>query len=136
MFTYKDLKDGMICTLRNGEQLMVFKGRMYSFKSTDTSNSLEFLSQGVISQWNTDNMQLFNNVISNSDIVKVEYNGEIIWKRVEYVSFMEAVNSGKRFKYKDWGDYLFLSEVMDNLRQYFDIDIKEMINEKLWMIEE
>ena len=44
MFTYKDLKDGMICTLRNGDQLMVFKGWMYSFKSTDTSNSLEFLS--------------------------------------------------------------------------------------------
>ena len=136
MFTYKDLKDGMICTLRNGEQLMVFKGRVYSFKSTDMSNSLEFLSQGVISQWNTDNMQLFNNVISNSDIVKVEYDGEIIWKRVEYVSFMKAVNSGKRFKYETWGNYLSLGEVMDRLRQYFDIVTKEMINKKLWIIEE
>ena len=136
MFTYKDLKDGMICTLRDGKQLMVFKGRMYSFKSTDTSNSLEFLSQGVVGQWNADNMQLFGNAISKSDIMKVEYMGEVVWKRMEHVSFIEAVNSGKRFKYETWGDYLSLGEVMDRLGQFFDTGIKEMINKKLWVIEE
>ena len=136
MFTYKDLKDGMICTLRNGEQLMVFKGRVYSFKSTDMSNPLEFLSQGVISQWNTDNMQLFNNVISNSDIVKVEYDGEIIWKRVEYVSFIEAVNSEERFKHEDWEYYLPLDDVMLKLSQYSNSDIEKMIQSKGWIIEE
>ena len=136
MFTYKDLKDGMVCTLRNGERLMVFKGWMYSFKSTDINKSLEFLSQGVNGQWKADNMQLCDNVITESDIMKVEYDGEIVWKRMEYVSFIEAVNSGKRFKYETWGDYLSLGEVMDRLGQYFDIGIKEMINKKLWIIEE
>ena len=136
MFTYKDLKDGMICTLRNGEQLMVFKGRVYSFKSTDMSNSLEFLSQGVIGQWNADNMQLFDNVITESDIMKVEYDGEIVWKLQKCVSFIEAVNSEERFKHEDWEYYLPLDDVMLKLSQYSNSDIEKMIQSKGWIIEE
>lgn len=133
--TYKDLKDGMICTLRDGKKYMVFKDWMYEFKENKVSGGHDFIHWGKTFQWNKDELKMFGNQHS-SDIMKVEYDGKIIWERVEYVSFMDAVNSEKKFKHKDWNYYLYLCEALEFMSEQLDSDVEEIMNKKEWIIEQ
>ena len=94
---YTDLKDGMICTLRDGRKCLVLTERMYEIKRVDNDMIIEIDNRGKTFQWNHKELMLWNEE-SDSNIIKVEYMGEIIWERVEYVTFMDAVNSEKKFK--------------------------------------
>jgi len=61
---------------------------------------------------------------------------EDVWELVQKpVSFMEAVNSGKRFKPDTWSHYYFLTEVLEALYGYHDDDAKTILNGK-WLVEE
>ena len=132
---YTDLKDGMICYLRDGRKCLVLTERMYEIKRDNDDMITEIDNRGKTYQWNYEELMLWDNK-SDSDIIKVEYMGEIIWERVDYVSFMEAVNSERRFKYKRWEDYYYLCEVLRILSDFQDSNVEEMMNKKEWIIEQ
>ena len=122
---YTDLKDGMICYLRDGRKCLVLTERMYEIGRVDNDMIIEIDNRGKTYQWSYEELMILDEK-SNSDIIKVEYMGEIIWERIDYVSFMEAVNSGKKFKYKDWVEYHICTEVLrilGNKQQfnYYDV---------------
>ena len=131
----KELKDGMVLTFKDGRQAIIFKERVYEIK--ESKNRCFFDNLGCIEQWNNENLTLWGTHPSKSDIMKVEYMGETIWELVEYVSFMDAVNSGKRFKYKGWNFYFEeLRGVLYYIEStYTDEEIKKILNEKAWIIE-
>lgn len=58
-------------------------------------------------------------------------------KPVEYVDFMTAVKSGKRFKWKEWNDFVVLDRVLLHLNHKRNSNIKEMLQDPNgWVIEE
>ena len=132
---YTDLKDGMICYLRDGRKCLVLTERMYEIKRDNNDMITEIDNRGKTYQWNYEELMLWDNK-SDSDIIKVEYMGEIIWERVDYVSFMEAVNSERRFKHKRWEDYYYLCEALRILSDFQDSNVEEMMNKKEWIIEQ
>lgn len=69
----------------------------------------------------------------NCDIMKIEYNGQIVWKRKEYVSFDSARKSGKKFKHKDWEFYQPLPMVLELLSS--SENINKMLDSKEWEVE-
>ena len=54
----------------------------------------------------------------------------------KYVTFMEAVNSKKRFKYDGWCEYHHFQIVLDMLIGNTDEKSRNMVNSKKWIIEE
>ena len=130
---YTDLKDGMICYLRDGRKCLVLTERMYEIKRVDNDMIIEIDNRGKTYQWSYEELMILDEK-SNSDIIKVEYMGEIIWERIDYVSFMEAVNSGKKFKYKDWVEYHICTEVLRILGNMNEAT--EKMNEVAWVIEQ
>ena len=130
---YTDLKDGMICYLRDGRKCLVLTERMYEIKRVDNDMIIEIDNRGKTYQWSYKELMILDKK-SNSDIIKVEYMGEIIWERIDYVSFMEAVNSGKKFKYKDWVEYHICTEVLRILGNMNEAT--EKMNEVAWVIEQ
>ena len=130
---YTDLKDGMICYLRDGRKCLVLTERMYEIERVDNDMIIEIDNRGKTYQWSYKELMILDKK-SNSDIIKVEYMGEIIWERVDYVSFMEAVNSGKKFKYKDWVEYHICTEVLKILGNMNEAT--EKMNEVAWVIEQ
>ena len=130
---YTDLRDGMICYLRDGRKCLVLTERMYEIKRDNDDMITEIDNRGKIYQWCHKELMLWDEK-SNSDIIKVEYMGEIIWERIDYVSFMEAVNSGKKFKYKDWVEYHICTEVLRILGNMNEAT--EKMNEVAWVIEQ
>ena len=130
---YTDLKDGMICYLRDGRKCLVLTERMYEIKRVDNDMITEIDNRGKTYQWSYEELMILDEK-SNSDIIKVEYMGEIIWERVDYVSFMEAVNSGKKFKYKDWVEYHICTEALKILGNMNEAT--EKMNEVAWVIEQ
>ena len=131
--TYQDLKDGMILTLREGKKFMVFKDWVYEFEENKVSGGYKFIHWGKTFQWDRDELKMFRG-LDSSDVMKVEYMGEIILERVEYVSFMDAVNSGKKFKYKDWVEYHICTEALKILGNMNEAT--EKMNEVAWVIEQ
>ena len=130
---YTDLKDGMICYLRDGRKCLVLTERMYEIKRVDNDMITEIDNRGKTFQWSYEELMILDEK-SNSDIIKVEYMGEIIWERIDYVSFMEAVNSGKKFKYKDWVEYHICTEALKILGNMNEAT--EKMNEVAWVIEQ
>ena len=130
---YTDLKDGMICYLRDGRKCLVLTERMYEIERVDNDMIIEIDNRGKTYQWSYEELMILDKK-SNSDIIKVEYMGEIIWERIDYVSFMEAVNSGKKFKYKDWVEYHICTEVLRILGNMNEAT--EKMNEVAWVIEQ
>ena len=130
---YTDLKDGMICYLRDGRKCLVLTERMYEIERVDNDMIIEIDNRGKTYQWSYEELMILDEK-SNSDIIKVEYMGEIIWERIDYVSFMEAVNSGKKFKYKDWVEYHICTEVLRILGNMNEAT--EKMNEVAWVIEQ
>ena len=130
---YTDLKDGMICYLRDGRKCLVLTERMYEIERVDNDMIIEIDNRGKTYQWSYEELMILDEK-SNSDIIKVEYMGEIIWERIDYVSFMEAVNSGKKFKYKDWVEYHICTEALKILGNMNEAT--EKMNEVAWVIEQ
>lgn len=79
-----DLKDGMIVLNRNGDARFIMDERM-------VDNKQHTYSVGYIN-FNEDLTHKNDHMF---DIVKASYMGEALWERVEYVSFMEAVEHGE-----------------------------------------
>ena len=122
-----DLKDGMVVTYRNGEVRILIGEVLYE----GLQDILETMS--CLKWFNCDMTHIGD---SKFDIMKVEYMNEVLWQRVEYVDFMTAVNSGKKFKHASWKRYITLVLALQYLSDMQSVDdIKKLINSKEWMME-
>ena len=127
----EDLKDGMILIDSFGTKRVVCgKGKKQLNMNTWDIHDIDsvFLSNEL-----------------NKAILKIEYDGLIIWEREKkYLTLGEAIETGKSFKHKDCDDYYFnLYMVIEDLRDYCVGGTKEInqyilsqINSKVWEVEE
>ena len=94
-----------------------------------------------IGQWSddlegayTDNLR-YHDDCSLNDIMKIEYKGKVVWERkVNYVSFDEAVKSGKRIRNEKWANFYTLQDVIAMWNVYLESTAREEIS-GLWEIE-
>ena len=68
-----DLKTGMIVTLRRGVERVIIGERLFEEEGFITS---------TLKNYNDD--LTYTNNCTSEDIMKIEYGGKIIWKRVEW----------------------------------------------------
>ena len=130
-FTKQDLKDGMVLTYRNGETRVLFDKKLYG-----TMKEGKLLYHGkTVGEYSVD-LKDQSNIGNDMDIAKVEYMGETLWERKEYVTFDEARKSGKEFKYHKWDCNGELPWVMYKMNEYSPLTINRMLDEKLWEIEQ
>ncbi|MFT8313197.1 MAG: hypothetical protein ABF633_02960 [Clostridium sp.] len=63
---------------------------------------------------------------------------EGIWIEIkkEYMTFIEAIKTGAKFKYKSWDNYDTLEEAIYDLSNLSNEQIGEMIKEKAWEVQE
>lgn len=116
-FTKADLKDGMIVTYRHGEERTILGGVLYS---KEVGNScfavplldISFKAQIPLKMWNVDLTYSENPYL---DIVKVTYDGKVLWERKEIkLSDTErawlsvAKHDGKRYIARDRDGRLYV----------------------------
>ena len=144
-FTTKDLKDGMILTLRNGEERLYIRSWVKAIGNIRDSLS----NCGMITQWGENFEFGFG---GEKDIVKVEYMNEVLWEREkekEYFTLEEVIKTGKKFKHRDNEEFsLGLPNQLYSLGRKSESGwsretckdknnyILEQINSKVWEIEE
>ena len=82
----------------------------------------------------TDNLKYYGGCSLN-DIMKIHYKGKVVWERkVNYVSFDEAVKSGKRIRNEKWANFYTLQDVIAMWNVYLESTAREEIS-GLWEIE-
>ena len=82
----------------------------------------------------TDNLKYYDDCPIN-DIMKIEYKGKVVWERkVNYVSFDEAVKSGKRIRNEKWASFYTLQDIIAMWNVYLESTAREEIS-GLWEIE-
>jgi hypothetical protein len=57
-------------------------------------------------------------------------------KEKEYMSFEEAIKTGKKFKHKDWDGYYNFIESIKKVSWKSDTHIDQMLEEKVWEVED
>lgn len=128
----EELKDGMIIIDDMGvKRLICDSGMLY----------LNLLNYQV---YKIDNIY-YNDVLTKQHI-KIEYEGQVVWEREEYVTLHEAVATGKRFKHRICEKYFYnlymaFEELRDcvctryNETKEINEYILEQMNEKAWEVE-
>lgn len=58
------------------------------------------------------------------------------YEEPKYITFDEAVKSGKRFKYKNCSEYMNLETVLWDLHENWKDSARNMLSKKVWLIEE
>ena len=76
-FTKADLKDGMVVTYRKGDNRIVVNGKLYNYDNCDT----KLYYCDTLENWRSSD--LTNVFGKNFDIMKVEYDGKVLWERKE-----------------------------------------------------
>ena len=73
------------------------------------------------------------NIIKELDIMKIEYQGETVWERKEYVTLTDAIKTGKKIKHKDWNDFISPAQALILISN--DIHLINLFTEKAWEVE-
>ena len=73
------------------------------------------------------------NIIKELDIMKIEYQGETVWERKEYVTLTDAIKTGKKIKYKDWNDFISPTQALILISN--DVHLINLFTEKVWEVE-
>ena len=122
------LTTGVIFTTGdNSECVTLGDGTAYMLDGGQWSDDLECVY--------ADNLRYYNDCPIN-DIIKIEYKGKVVWERkINYVSFDEAVKSGKRIRNEKWAKFFTLQEALGMLRISSESTAREKIT-GLWEIEE
>ena len=74
-----------------------------------------------------------SNIIKELDIMKIEYQGETVWERKEYVTLTDAIKTGKKIKHKDWNDFISPAQALILISN--DIHLINLFTEKAWEVE-
>ena len=85
-----DLKNGMIVTLRRGVERVIVGERLFEEEEGFITSTLK----------NYNNDLTYTNNCTSEDIMKIEYGGKIIWKRVEW----DKIPMGTKVKVWDCND--------------------------------
>jgi hypothetical protein len=75
-FTKDDLKDGMICILRNGEVTAVIQDKIVFYTNGSGGNFLKSYNYNL-------EYERYKDKNPHHDIMQVSFNGEVIWERKE-----------------------------------------------------
>ena len=73
------------------------------------------------------------NIIKELDIMKIEYQGETVWERKEYVTLTDAIKTGKKIKHKDWNDFISPAQALILISN--DVHLINLFTEKAWEVE-
>ena len=134
-FRKSDLKDGMVLTIRYGSKYHLISNEHYFFTCGQMQGfcalHLKDYDDDLI--YKDDTRQTWD----SNDIVKVEYMGETIWERKEYVRFDVARKSGRKFKHQSWVDYVGIDMALGRLAHGVQLkSTNEMLDDKMWEIEQ
>lgn len=128
-----DLKDGMIITNRKGARFiaMVVSGMTIDMNTDE-------VIRGNFDSFNDD---LIHECSNEWDMMKIEYMGETVWERKEYVTFLEALSSEKRIKLQGGYRFLNVSEAFHFMNTVYNHyggtkEVTRLMREKLWEIEQ
>lgn len=125
----------VVCTVRSGDKFVVLSnGRspMLKYESNWSKNLKGDYNEKLSYVFD------YKNSESSSDIVKIEFNGEVVWERQEekHYTLLEAIRTGKKIKYKNWLNFLVAQEVLNWAYVQQKEFVIEIINEKVWQVEE
>lgn len=129
-FTKSDFKDGMVVTLKNGRKnYIVLQGKqiqdLHGYCDWDIDTNF------------TDDLAC--DLYDNFSIMKVEYMGEVLWERKEYVSFDVARKSNKNVRFNATDSNTPYRDIMYLVGKTCDYGDKytfnRMLCEDLWEIE-
>lgn len=120
-----------VCTTRSGDKFVTL--------SNERSPMLEYednWSNNLEREYDENLSYIFEyqNSESSSDIVKIEYNGEVVWEK--YYTLLEAIRTCKKIKYKNWNNYLDAQEVLNWVYVQQKEFLIEIINEVVWQVKE
>ena len=73
------------------------------------------------------------NIIKELDIMKIEYQGETVWERKEYMTLTDAIKTGKKIKHKDWNDFISPAQALILISN--DVHLINLFTEKEWEVE-
>ena len=118
-----------ILTARNDVRVIVLENE----KAYDVSHGC--LWCGELDEKYDENLKYTEQNLKKFDIMKIEYKDKIVWERkVNYVSFDEAVKSGKRIRNKKWNNFYTLQGIIEMWNVYSESTAREEIS-GLWEIE-
>ena len=143
MFKRENLKDGMVLTLRDGSKLIYLNGYVSELTFV-TDKCFNSKNMGKIEQWEED-LTFANN--RDYDILKVTYDGEVLFEVKQYMTLKEAIDTGKRFKHKECDTYYnYISYAIEELEDVVaekiidsrttNLKLFEEMNEKVWEVED
>ena len=139
-FTKQDLKDGMVLTYDGGDKRLLMGGHLYI-----NENNKVFNWAHVLLSHYKDDLTHINTKALN--IAKVEYMGEILWERKEYVTFDEARKSGKKIRYcGDWDGAYTLRNINDFMPAHYYVhtivggcslaDMNRILDDPKWEVKQ
>ena len=118
-----------ILTARNDVRVIVLENE----KAYDISHGC--LWCGELDEKYDENLKYIEQELKKFDIMKIEYKDKIVWERnVNYVSFDEAVKSGRRIRNEKWANFYTLQDVIAMWNVYLESTAREEIT-GLWEIE-
>ena len=118
-----------ILTARNDVRVIVLENE----KAYDVSHGC--LWCGELDEKYDENLKYIEQELKKFDIMKIEYKDKIVWERkVNYVSFDEAVKSGKRIRNEKWNNFYTLQGIIEMWNVYSESTAREEIS-GLWEIE-
>ena len=118
-----------ILTARNDVRVIVLENE----KAYDVSHGC--LWCGELDEKYDENLKYTEQNLKKFDIIKIEYKDKIVWERkVNYVSFDEAVKSGKRIRNEKWNNFYTLQGIIEMWNVYSESTAREEIS-GLWEIE-
>ena len=118
-----------ILTARNDVRVIVLENE----KAYDVSHGC--LWCGELDEKYDENLKYIEQELKKFDIMKIEYKDKIVWERkVNYVSFDEAVKSGRRIRNEKWANFYTLQGIIEMWNVYSESTAREEIS-GLWEIE-
>ena len=118
-----------ILTARNDVRVIVLENE----KAYDVSHGC--LWCGELDEKYDENLKYTEQNLKKFDIIKIEYKDKIVWERkVNYVSFDEAVKSGRRIRNEKWANFYTLQGIIEMWNVYSESTAREEIS-GLWEIE-
>ena len=118
---------GMILTTRDCNKRLYYSCNLYVISNEDL-----ILMGEVCKAYGNELLSLHNR---KADIIRIEYDGNIIWERSEYFLFKDAIASGRRMKLDTWYEFLELPDVLEELKVYNVAQLIKLSTDVCWLVE-
>ena len=66
--------------------------------------------------------------------MQITYEGNLVWKRKEYMTLTDAIKTGKKLKVKDWDDFVYPTNALSLLSDMED-ELINLFTDKVWEVE-